>query len=155
MPADEPLLRGARADDADAFAVAVHPGDERTAEQWLRSGLEGAPAWMRILIVVVHRRLLRFRLGPMSSPAHVLGWSVEHAEPEVVRISAGGPLLRAVIVGRRVADRVVLTTSCHYERPRLTRALWTAVGPVHRRVAPFLLEGAAEAGRPVGSPTPS
>jgi len=37
----------------------------------------------------------------------------------------------------------VLTTSLRYRRPVLARVVWICVGPLHRRIAPYLLERAA------------
>ena len=134
-----------RPDYADAFEILVPEPDGRTAEQWVRTGLEGAPPAMRTLIRVVHRVVLGFRLGPHPSPDHVLGWRIAASEPDVVRLEASSWLLRAVIVGRRVGLHTTrLTTFLFYERPLPARVVWTIVGPVHRRVAPYLLARAAE-----------
>ena len=48
-------LGSASADYADAFEVRLREPDGRTAEEWIRAGLEGAPAALRWTIVVVHR----------------------------------------------------------------------------------------------------
>jgi len=138
-----------RPDYADAFEIRVPEPDGRTAEQWVRRGLEGAPPALRLLIRVVHRVVLGFRLGPHPSPDHVLGWRIGTSEPDVVRLEAASWLVRAVIVGRRVDPHTTrLTTFLFYERPIAARVVWTVVGPVHRRVAPYLLARAAAAPLP-------
>jgi hypothetical protein len=64
----------------------------------------------------------------------------------VVRLEAESPLLRAVLVGRRTEDRATrLTTLLFFARPFAMRAIWTLVGPLHRRIAPYLLARAARA----------
>src|SRR3954469_19893461 len=103
VPVDEPLAVPAY-DYADAFEIGSH-GDRRTAEQWLRAGLEGSPVALRRLIRLVHGGVLRFRLGP-PSPDHILGWKVVMSTPEVVLATAEGPLGRGVLVGRRGAGTV-------------------------------------------------
>lgn len=137
---DEPLLEG-RPDYADAFTVAAG-NDARSAEEWARTALEQSPAWLRRLILLVHTRLLRFRFDQLSGPDRVLGWRVVVSEPDVVMLQAGGPLMRGVIVGRRVDSGSVRVQSfVFYERPR-ARLVWLLAGPLHRRVAPLLLSRA-------------
>ena len=146
VPVDETPSGSASADYADAFEVRLSELDDRTAEEWIRAGLEGAPAPLRWTIVSVHRYVLRFRLGPLSAPDRILGWRVAESTPEVVRLEAGSPLLRAVLVGRRTDDRATrLTTLLFFTRPTVMRAVWTLVGPLHRRIAPYLLARAARA----------
>ncbi|UOY02480.1 hypothetical protein [Blastococcus sp. PRF04-17] len=114
-------------------------------------GLEQSPPALRRLILVAHRHVLALDLAPLDAPGHVLGWRVRANEHDVVRLEASGPLADPVIVGRRHADRVVLTTALRYRRP-FAGALWTVVGPVHRRVAPYLLERAGDlSGQMTGS----
>jgi hypothetical protein len=147
--AEEPLLDGGRYDYADAFEIHVPEPDTRTAEQWVRRGLEGAPSALRGGVVVVHRYLLGFRLGPLSAPDHVLGWRIVTSQPDVVLLEAVSPLGRGVIVGRRPdPGSTVLTTFLFRTRPVPARIIWAFLGPVHRRIAPYLLERAAAAGQP-------
>jgi hypothetical protein len=139
----ETVIGDARFDYADAFEVDLRD-DWRSAEQVFRAGLELAPLPMRWVIVMAHRHLLRLRLGPLSSPGYILGWRILAAEPEVVHLEAAGPLLRGVLVARRFEPgRAVLTTFVIYGRPRAARAIWAIAGPIHRRVAPYLMERAA------------
>src|SRR5438034_3845779 len=70
--ADEPLIGGDRYDYADAFEIRVREPDARTAEQFARCALEQAPWLVRWTVWIAHRHLLRVRLGPRSSPDHVL-----------------------------------------------------------------------------------
>ena len=108
-----------------------------------RTGLEEPPALLRRIILLAHRHVLGFRLGPLHGNDHVLGWRIHKAEPEVIRLEASGRLLDGVIVGRRQETRTVLTTSLRYRRPLLARTVWICVGPLHRRIAPYLLDRAA------------
>ena len=142
--APEPLLGGARYDYADAFEVRLDRPDTHPAEVWLRTGLEESPAAVRRLILLVHRHVARFDLGPADAD-HVLGWHIAQSSQDVCHLQAGGPLLRAHIVARRTSPTTsTLTTFLLYER-RQMRLLWLVVGPLHRAIAPFLLRRAAAA----------
>jgi hypothetical protein len=146
VPADEPLIFGARYDYADAFEMRVNEPDERSAEELVRFSLSHASRWVRWIIRIAHKYVVRFRLGPESSPLHVLGWSILSSQPNVIVLRAASPLLRGIIVARKPdPTRVVVTTYVIYRRPAICRILLKVVGPVHRKVAPYLLERGAAA----------
>jgi hypothetical protein len=148
VPVAEPPPEGRRSDYADAFEVRVTEPDARTAEQWARCALEQARPLLRRTVLTAHRHLLRFRLGPLDSPDHVLGWTIVTSEPDVIRLEASSPVIRGVIIGRRSdPTTVVLTTFVRFERPAVARVVWAIAAPLHRRVARELLVDAAEAGR--------
>lgn len=132
-------------DYADAFEVTLPPGDGRPAEEILRAGLQDAPPALRLMIFHVHRHVLRFRLGPVSSPNHVLGWQRMMSEADVARLEASGPLIDAALVARRIGDHTArLTTFVVFRQPRAARLIFPLIGPLHRRVAPYLMERATE-----------
>lgn len=142
----QPLAGHDMHDYADCFEMPLSAVDNRTAEEVLRAGLEGAPSMLRRIIVVAHRHALRFRLGPASSPAHVLGWRIISTDPDAIQLEASGPLLRGVLVARRVpAGTAILDTYVYYRRPA-ARMVWAFVSHLHRAVAPYLLERAAARG---------
>lgn len=139
---DEALGEGA--DYADRFEIAVADADERTAEQWARGALEGMPAALRAFVLFAHRRLLRLRLGHLESDGNVLGWRIVTSQQDLVQLEAEGPLIRAVLLGRRTSQAtMVLRTFVFFRRAPAARVTWAVVGPIHRRVAPYLLERAA------------
>jgi hypothetical protein len=80
----------------------------------------------------------------------VFGWKIRTSEPDVLCLEAQSPLLgRGVIVGRRPdRARTVITTYVFFDRPAVARVLWTIAGPLHRRVAIYLLEYAAAHAQP-------
>ena len=134
-------------DYADAYEIEILATDSRSAEEFAREALENSPAALRRFIVIAHRYVLGLRLAPLDAPGHVLGWRVVASTQELAVLTAESPLAQAALVGRRVApDRVRLTTFLAYRRPLVARTIWTAVGPAHRRIAPYLLERAARAG---------
>jgi hypothetical protein len=144
VPRDEPLIGAAAYDYADSFEIRVPESDERSMEEFVRGAIEDAPRSVRELVWLVHRHVLRFRLGPRSSASHVLGWRIKTSERDVFRLEATSTLFgRGIILGRRPdPTRVVVTTYVFRSRPTIGRAIWTLVGPLHRRVAPYLMERA-------------
>jgi hypothetical protein len=146
VAAEEPLIGSDRYDYSDAFEIRVREPDPRSAEQFVRCALEQAPWLVRSAVLTVQRNLLGLRLGPRPSPDHVLGWKILTSEPEVIHLEAVSPLLRGVLVGRRVDPTcVVITTYVFYTRPAPARVVWKIAGPLHRRIAAYLLEHAAAA----------
>ena len=105
-------------DYADAFEVSVSQTDTRSAEEMMRAGLQDAAQWLRIVVLIAHRHVLRFELAPLSAPNHVLGWKILTAEHDHIRLRATGPLLHGVLVARRVAPStaVLETTSATGDR---------------------------------------
>jgi hypothetical protein len=144
VPAEEPLI-GKRYDYADAFEIGLRASDPRSPEEFARHALERAPRSVQWTISTVHRYVLRLRLAPRSAPGHVLGWRIVTSEPDVIQLEALSPLLgRGVIVARRPEPtRAVVTTYLFHSRPVPARALWAVVGPLHRRIAPYLMARAA------------
>jgi hypothetical protein len=95
--------------------------------------------------------VLRFHLAPSDSPGHLLGWRIVTAEPEVFALEASSPFLAGKIVGRRLdGTHTTITTGLRYGRPVLARVVWACVGPLHRRIAPLLLQRAAAGDRRAG-----
>jgi hypothetical protein len=142
--AAEPAMRGGTYDYADSFDVRLEKADHHSPEQWVRTSLEESGQVIRGLIRIVHGRVLRFELGPTDA-AHVLGWRIVTAGPDAVHIAAHGRLMHADIMARRTSPtRLTVTTFLVYERPA-ARVVWVAVGPLHRRIAPYLMGRAAKA----------
>jgi hypothetical protein len=138
--AAEPLLDG-RHDYADSFEVRLAQPDTHSAEDWARTAFEQAPPMLRGLIRFVHARIARFQLS--AGRDGILGWGTVRSEPDVMHLQTDGPLLRADIVARRTSPTTsTATTFLCYRRP-LAAVLWKVIGPLHRRVAPYLLGRAA------------
>ena len=147
VPAEEPLVGSDPYDYADGFEIQLRASDARSAEEFVRRALEHAPWPIRRTIRIAHRYVLRLRLGPRSSPEYLSGWKIRTSQHDVIQLEAVSPLLgRAVIVARRPdPTNAVVTTYLFYARPAVARVLWAVVGPLHRRIAPYLLEHAATA----------
>jgi hypothetical protein len=133
----------ARRDYEASWEVTTANLPHRSAEQWVRAMLEGAPRLLRTFVVWGWVAGLGFRLGPRPSPNHVLGWTIVNSSPDVIVLS-----VQSLVVGtsqfvlRVEGTRVVLANFVQYER-RGARAVWSIVQPLHHRVVPFLLGHAA------------
>ena len=79
----------ARIDYEDAFLVGTGLAQDRTAEQWAREILEGAPVSTRHALTRGWSGL-GLRLGPAQSDRHVLGWEIRRSDPDVVLLGARG-----------------------------------------------------------------
>lgn len=132
-------------DYADAFEVDLSEADTRSPEQLFRGAVANT-SWVRRWVPVVHRHLLRFRLGPASSADHIFGWRIAGSDVDAIRLEAAGPLIRGTIVGQRTShSSVIFTTFVSYASRAPARIVWAVVGPLHRRVAPYLMERAVAA----------
>ncbi|OBK32858.1 hypothetical protein A5658_15000 [Mycobacterium sp. 1245111.1] len=132
------------ADYVDVFEVPTRPADSRTAEQALRDALGQNPRALGAVVLWIHRHVLGFRLGPASSPEHLIGWSIMRSDADEVVLAANGPLMHGEMdLRRQDGRRAVLTTRLHYRRRLAARAVWLAVGPLHRVIAPQLAKHTA------------
>lgn len=139
----DPAIGDAGFDYSDGFELTAAATRKRTPESLARAALEDMPRGLRSLVIVVHRRVLRFRLAPSPSKDHVLGWHIVDSADDHFVLEADGPVMRGVMVGRKTAPSVVvLKTFVFYRQPK-ARLIWRAVGPLHRTVAPYLLRRAA------------
>jgi hypothetical protein len=135
------------ADYADVFEVPILDGDLRSAEQAFRDALGDQPGALGSLVLWIHRHVLRFRLGPYSSPEYVIGWPIMRSDHDEIVLATGGPLMRGQLTLRRQdGRRAILTTRLHYRHKIAARTVWAIVGPLHRAVAPRLMERSAHRG---------
>jgi hypothetical protein len=137
---ETPPLTVTSPDYADAFEVTRSPTDRRPAEQWARDGFERLPVPTRRSVLLVHRWILGFRLGPWTSSSHVFGWRIVTSEPELLHLEARSTLLNGHMVWRLHHDRLVMTTFLQYERRRTASVVWAVIGNIHRGGAPYLLD---------------
>jgi hypothetical protein len=128
----------ARIDYEDAFLVDTGSAQDRTAEQWARKILEGAPVSTRKALTRGWSGL-GLRLGPAQSDGHVLGWEIRHRAPDVVLLGASGRLgLSGELVFQRLPHSLLYATVVQLENPA-ARGLWAAIASRHRRVVQDLL----------------
>lgn len=143
----EPLIGPTVVDYADSFEIDVPEQETRSLEELFRGALDNAPVLAR-LTPLVHRCVLRFSLGPSGSRDHIFGWKIAQSDTDVVRLQAEGSLIRGMIVVRRTSPTTIsLTTFVGYSKRTAARIVWAIIGPLHRRVAPYLLERGVDTAR--------
>ena len=139
----------ADADYTDTFEVPIRQGDLRTAESTFREALGDTPGALGRLVVWVHRHVLRFRLGPSVSANHAIGWTIVRSDHDELVLATDGPLMRGELTLRREGGRrAVLITRLHYHHKFAGRAVWAVVGPLHRTIAPRLMQRSARSFAP-------
>lgn len=129
-----------RIDYEDAFAVTAP--DRRSPGQWISAVLRDAPPHVRRRLVLGWTAL-GLRLGPPWSSNRVLGWKVQHSDPQFVLLAADSWLgLRGQLLFRSEPDGLLFATFIQLKGP-VARALWAAITPHHRHVVGALLTHSA------------
>jgi hypothetical protein len=129
-----------RIDYEDAFQVDA--GVQRPAEEWVRATLTDAPLIVRSRLVAGWLALGLNLRGPWS--AHrVLGWRVQHRDPEFVLLAADSWLgLRGQLLFRSEPHGLLFATFIQQNNP-LVRSLWVKITDKHQQVVRSLLVHAA------------
>lgn len=127
-------------DYADAFLVTAPV--QRTPRQWVDSVLSDAPTGVRTRLVLGWCGL-GLKLGAPWSADRVLGWKVQHADRQFVRLAADSWLgLHAQLLFCAEPRGLLFATVIQYTSP-VGRLLWPAITPRHQRVVRSLLRRAA------------
>jgi hypothetical protein len=127
------------ADYEDAFLVETGQAESRTAEQWARAILEGAPGIMQSA-VAAGWFALGLRFGSTQSDDRVLGWVVRRSSPDFVLLGASSRIgMPAEVLFKRHPHALLFATFVQHEN-LLARAVWAGVAPVHRQVVRQALE---------------
>jgi hypothetical protein len=120
--------------------IDAYPG--RTAQEWARAVLEGAPATTRAELLAGWAAL---GLKSTDDATSILGWTIRLQTAESVllgrdsRIGMPGELMFSLGI-----EGLVFTTFVHHRTPA-TRALWAVVERMHVRTVLELLDRAARA----------
>lgn len=95
-------------------------------------------------MLVGWRVVLGLRLGPLSSPDHILGWRIveRRADGTVCRLQSR--LLDAYNTFTTEEGRLVWSTFVFYERP-VARLIWPPVSLLHRPLVRAALRRASTA----------
>jgi uncharacterized protein DUF2867 len=143
-----------RVDYQDSYVVDAPAGfrAERSADALASLAFDSVPAWLRGLIAVVHRRVLRLELD-LPSAVPVPGWRRLREEPDEVVYGVDGRLLAARLVVSVTSSTVRVSTLIRFDQ-LAARAVWAGVGPAHRVIARVLLNrGVIAAIRQDAAPT--
>ena len=127
------------ADYADAFRAASPRFF--SAEAWARAAFEPVPGRAVPAQQAAWRGLLQLRLGPLDESDRVAGWQVLDRAPARLVLGTSSWHLEARLVFEASPEWARVTTLVRYRNPA-GRAVWSVVGPVHRRAVPRIL-GAA------------
>jgi hypothetical protein len=131
----------AHVDYEDAFLLETGSDHGRTAEQWARAMLEGAPASFRRSAPRVWHAL-GLRHGSTDSDEFVLGWPVRRSTPDVALLGARSRVgMPAELLFERRGDTLLFATLVQHDNP-VARAVWAVIGRYHRGVVHSLLERA-------------
>jgi hypothetical protein len=137
-----------RVDYADAFVVQTGPTADRSAEEWARALLEGAPSPLRATLVRSWT-LLGLKIGSTRDVDRVLGWQVACSTPDQVLLHADSRIgLPGELLIERRSESVLLSTLLRQDN-LVARLLWAAITPSHQRVARHV---AGLVTRPTGAP---
>jgi hypothetical protein len=132
----------ANPDYQDVFTATTNEASEKSAEDWARAVLEGAPYYIRPGVFVVHRLLLGLRLGPRRSPDHIIGWKIAARGEDWVRIEAASWMVTFSLVLKIDEKRVSMATFSRYEG-RIAALVWAPISVAHRKVGLALMRRAA------------
>jgi RNA polymerase sigma-70 factor, ECF subfamily len=133
-------------DYADAFVVDARPWPRRSAEDWARATLEGAPERLR--------RVLRSAWGELGleleaegDAGAVLGWRIRRSDPRAAVLeAASGSGARAELLFLRDGDALTFATFLRHG-DAAGRLRWEGMEEDHRRMVSRLL---VRAGAPMG-----
>jgi hypothetical protein len=141
LPADARTLTTlSRIDYEDAFRFDA--GVDRPADQWVRAMLNDAPLSVRTRLVAGWLALGLNLRGPWSEH-RMLGWKVQHSDPDFVLLTADSWLgLRGQLLFASEPGGLLFATFIQQNNP-LTRSLWAAITQHHQHVVQSLLAHAA------------
>jgi hypothetical protein len=128
-----------RVDYEDAFAVDVGPTHTRSAEQWVREILEGAPSNVRLKLLSGWSAIgIKLRLP--GSDRTVLGWDIRSSDPDCALLGADSRVgMPGELLLRREDNRLLFATFVRYDNP-IARALWASIEAAHVRTVRSILE---------------
>jgi hypothetical protein len=132
-------------DYEDAFLVDTDGVPERTAEQWARAVLEGAPLEMR------GKRLsgwsaLGLKLDHCGSGPSVLGWPIHESNRDFVLLAADSRIgMPGQLLFKREPHALLFATFVQQDN-RVARALWSRTEPAHVPIVRQILEHARRRG---------
>ena len=141
-----------RIDYEDAFRLDA--GVDRPAEQWVDAVLNDAPPSVRARLVAGWLSL-GLNLARPGSADRVLGWKVQHSDPNFVLLAADSWLgLRGQLLFAGEPRGLLFATFIQQNNP-LARSVWAGITRQHQHVVESLLVGAGRREAAAALPTPT
>jgi hypothetical protein len=138
-PAARALSTLARIDYEDAFLVETAAVGERTAEEWARTALEGAPVAIRTALVSGWSSI-GLKLDRWGGT--VLGWPIRKSTPDFVLLGADSRIgMPGQLLFKREQRGLLFATFVQHDN-NVARAVWAATEPVHVPTVRRVLEHA-------------
>jgi len=141
VPAEARVLSTlSRVDYADAFLVDTDPGQDRTAEQWARLILHGAPIAVRTRLLAGWS-MIGLKLGG-GFDRSVLGWELRANTADFVLLGADSRIgMPGELLFKPTRGALLFCTFVQQDS-YVARAVWTAIEPAHLRVVRDVLDHA-------------
>ncbi|OBB41760.1 hypothetical protein [Mycobacterium sp. 852002-51961_SCH5331710] len=128
-----------RIDYADAFEVAVEDPYDRSAREWMRAMLEGAPVHMRIRLLSAWSAI-GLKLRTPGSDRTILGWPIRATDADSVLLGAHSRIgMPGELLMRRQDGGLLFATFVRQDNP-LARRLWSTIEDSHVQTVRSLLE---------------
>ncbi|OBF93080.1 hypothetical protein A5790_11745 [Mycobacterium sp. 852002-51152_SCH6134967] len=128
-----------RIDYADAFEVGIEHPLERSAEDWMRTILEGAPVHMRIRLLSAWSAI-GLKLRPPGSNRTILGWPIRDTVADSVLLGAHSRIgMPGELLLRRRDGGLLFATFVRQDNP-IARRLWSTIEDSHVQTVRSLLE---------------
>jgi len=134
----------AKPDYLDLFTATTNAASGKSAEDWARVVLEGAPDHLRIAVILAQRLLLGLRLGPRRSPDYVLGWKIVDRGDSWVRIETASWMMTVSLVFKVDEARLSMGTFVRYDR-RMAALVWPPGSIIHCKLGRALMRRALRA----------
>jgi hypothetical protein len=128
-----------RAEYSDCFDIGADTF--HSAEAWARAAFEQGSRRDVDAKQLVWRRVLQLRLGRLEAPDCVAGWHIVENTDRRLVLGAESWHLTARLVFESEESGAQVTTRVAY-RHLPGRAVWSVVGPIHRRAVPDILAAA-------------
>jgi hypothetical protein len=138
-PAARALSTLAHIDYEDAFLIETERAQDKTAEEWARSILEGAPVKLRAMLTSGWTAI-GLKLG--RGDRYVLGWEIRASTPGFVLLGADSRLgMPAQLLFKREPGALLFATFVQHDN-QVARAVWVGTEPVHVPTVRHVLEQA-------------
>lgn len=144
VPAEARALSSlSRIDYQDGFRVETPAAPQRTAMDWVRATLEGAPAAVKAKLLLGWSAIGLKPAFPMSEPS-VLGWEIRTSTPDFVLLGRTSVIgMPGELLFKREPDGLLFATFVQQDN-RIARAVWAATEPQH---VPIVRDLLGQAGR--------